>query len=199
MSATDNVMGSGVIAARGSEIEELLPHRPPFLFVDYVEVEGAAIRGERRFTASDFFFAGHFPGFPVVPGVILIETLAQCGGVGVKLQGVKAAGTFLLAKVKEARFRRPVRPGELFIMEVENIRASSSIVHQRGRGFVESELAIEAEWLCIVGASAAAATPEGRQAERAAALSEIGGEMARAGASRGASRGAAHSNKESTP
>jgi 3-hydroxyacyl-[acyl-carrier-protein] dehydratase len=84
-----------------------------------------------------------------VPGVILVETLAQCGGIGAKLAGVDEKGTFLFAKIVSARFRRPVRPGERLDMEIENLRATASIIHQRGRGSVGGELAVEAEWISI--------------------------------------------------
>jgi 3-hydroxyacyl-[acyl-carrier-protein] dehydratase len=136
-----------------AEIEKHIPHRSPFLFLDTVTVdgEGDPIKGTRTYKDSEFFFMGHFPGFPVVPGVILVETMAQCGGAGVRLLGLGGPGTFLFAKVKEARFRRPVVPGESFEMEIENVKVSKTVVHQRGVGRVGSEVAVEAEWIAIVG------------------------------------------------
>ena len=135
-----------------AEIKGYLPHREPFLFVDKVDIVAGKILAERSYPASEWFFAGHFPGYPVVPGVILIETMAQCGGVGVRKMGIQNAGTFFFAKIREARFRRPVRPGEKLDMVIENVKASSRIVHQRGVGSVGGEVAVEAEWISIVGA-----------------------------------------------
>jgi len=134
------------------EIKAIIPHREPFLFVDKVEIQDQKILGERTYPPSEWFFAGHFPEYPVVPGVILIETLAQCGGVGVRKMGIKNAGTFLFAKIREARFRRPVRPGERLDMAIENLKATPKIIHQRGVGSVDGEIAVEAEWICLVGA-----------------------------------------------
>ena len=80
-------MSVGQKAGR-AEIETFLPHRDPFLFVDEVTITGPdTIKAVRKWKEDEFFFAGHFPHYPVVPGVILVETMAQAGGVGVKLMG----------------------------------------------------------------------------------------------------------------
>jgi 3-hydroxyacyl-[acyl-carrier-protein] dehydratase len=134
------------------EYKGYLPHREPFLFVDKVEIDEGKILAQRTYPESEWFFRGHFPDFPVVPGVILIETMAQCGGVGVRKMGIMNAGTFMFAKIREARFRRPVRPGERLDMTIENVKASPRIIHQRGVGSVNGEVAVEAEWISIVGA-----------------------------------------------
>jgi len=137
--------------ASGAEIEAILPHRAPFLFVDSAELgDDGTIRARHLFKPDEFFFAGHFPDYPVVPGVILIETLAQAGGVGVNLQtGIK--GVYFLATVNNVKYRRQVRPGELFEMEVTTLRGSPKLIKQAGKGYVGGELAVEAEWLCIAG------------------------------------------------
>jgi 3-hydroxyacyl-[acyl-carrier-protein] dehydratase len=135
----------------GKELLEYLPHRKPFVFVDSVELEGGRIIGERRFPPDDFFFAGHFPEYPVVPGVILVEAMAQCGGIGVRKMGIEGLGTFFLGKIKEVRFRRQVRPDELYRMEIVNLKASPTVVHQKGTGTVGGEVAVEAEWISIAG------------------------------------------------
>lgn len=134
-----------------AEVLAFLPHRKPFLFADRVEVEGGKITGYRRFLPEEDFFKGHFPEYPVVPGVILLESLFQCGGVGVRKMGIAGAGTFFLAKVKEARFRRQVRPGETYRAEIVNLKATPNIVHQKGTGYVGDEVAVEAEWISIAG------------------------------------------------
>lgn len=135
-----------------SGIEKILPHRDPFLFVDEVTVEeDGTILAKRQWTGKEFFFAGHFPSYPVAPGVILIETLAQAGGIGAKLAGLAKDGLFFLAAVNNVKFRRQVQPGDLFEMKVTNLRTSAKLIKQKGEGFVNGELAIEADWLCIAG------------------------------------------------
>ncbi|MFQ3547284.1 MAG: 3-hydroxyacyl-ACP dehydratase FabZ [Termitinemataceae bacterium] len=139
-----------------SDIEALLPHRSPFLFVDVIdEISEERIVARHVFTDKEFFFPGHFPQYPVVPGVILIETMAQAGGAGLRKAGVLGGDAlFFLATVDKAKFRRQVRPNEEVRLEIENLRVSGKMIKQAGKAYVGTELAAEAEWLCLVGSAA---------------------------------------------
>ena len=134
-----------------SVIENLIPHREPFLFVDEItEAGNDKIIAEHTFTEKEFFFSGHFPGYPVVPGVILVETMAQSGGAGLRKLGLIANnGLFVLAAVDKVKFRRQVRPGDKVRSEVINLRVTAKTIKQSGKAWVGDELAAEAEWLCI--------------------------------------------------
>jgi len=135
-----------------ADIKDLLLHREPFLFVDRIErAEDERIVGYRKFTEEDFFFKGHFPGYPVVPGVILVETMAQCGGAGVIMLGKIPAGSLsVLASIDKVKFRRQVRPGDEVRMVIRNLRVTPRTLKQSGQAFVGDELAAEAEWFCLV-------------------------------------------------
>jgi 3-hydroxyacyl-[acyl-carrier-protein] dehydratase len=136
-----------------NEIESLLPHREPFLFVDeIVQADEKKIVAKHVFTEKEFFFKGHFPEYPVVPGVILVETMAQSGGAGLRKLGVLSGNSlFFLATVDKVKFRRQVRPGDELRSEIENLRVSPKMVKQSGKAYVGDELAAEAEWMCLVG------------------------------------------------
>lgn len=154
-SATDKlVQGRTVpyIRVMNTPIESLLPHRSPFLFVDTLDsVNQERIVGSRTFKPDESFFEGHFPQYPVVPGVLLIESMAQCGGAGVNQLGILGESLFFLATVDKAKFRRQVRPGDTVVMEIDNVRLSPRMIKQKGRATVDGEVVAEAEWMCLVG------------------------------------------------
>lgn len=129
------------------EITKILPHRYPFLLVDRIvdlNLEGNKIVGIKNVTQNEQFFQGHFPGVPIMPGVLILEALAQTGGILVH-QKTKNEKIALLLSVNNAKFRRPVVPGDVLVLEAVGIHFSSKGGKIHGRALVEEQLAAEAE------------------------------------------------------
>jgi 3-hydroxyacyl-[acyl-carrier-protein] dehydratase len=129
-----------------------LPHRPPFLFVDEVldVVPGRSSRGRWRLTGEEWFFAGHFPGRPTLPGVLMCEAIAQVGAVAV-LQDERFAGRLpLFGGIDGARFRRQVGPGDELVLECELGRMSTRAGRGSGRALLGGEVACECDLLFVV-------------------------------------------------
>lgn len=136
-----------------SEIEKLIPHRDPFLFIDIIDISNEEeIIARHVFTPEEFFFKGHFPEYPVVPGVILCETMAQAGGAGLVKRGVLGSDAlFFFASLDKVKFRNQVKPGDEVKIVVKNLRVSARMIKQAGVLYVGETVACEAEWMCLVG------------------------------------------------
>jgi 3-hydroxyacyl-[acyl-carrier-protein] dehydratase len=133
-----------------NEIRAILPHRYPFLLVDrIVELEPERIVGIKNVTLNEPFFTGHFPDFPVMPGVLIVEAMAQTAGVLV-LKNIpdRANKLVLLAAVENARFRRPVVPGDSLRMEMKIIKRKSSVAKMAGVATVDGQVVAEVEVMC---------------------------------------------------
>ncbi len=133
-----------------NEIREILPHRYPFLLVDrIVEMEPERIVGIKQITANEPQFTGHFPDFPVMPGVLIVEAMAQCAGVLVlKSMEDRHNKLVLLVAIENARFRRPVVPGDTLRMEMKILKRKASVAKMAGVATVDGVVVAEAEVMC---------------------------------------------------
>lgn len=130
------------------EIMKILPHRYPFLFVDKILFLGdKRAVGMKNLTMNEEFFQGHFPGYPIMPAVIMLEAMAQVGGVLLLSKSENQGRIAYFAGVENARFRKPVRPGDQLVTEVEIIRLKKKVGRVRAVATVEGEKVAEAEFL----------------------------------------------------
>jgi beta-hydroxyacyl-ACP dehydratase FabZ len=131
-------------------IRAILPHRFPFLLVDRIEeLEPDRIVGIKNVTVNEPFFEGHFPDFPVMPGVLIVEAMAQVAGVLVLSQIEDRKNKLvLLASVEEAKFRKPVRPGDQLRIEMKVAKRKATVAKMFGTATVDGVLVAEAMMLC---------------------------------------------------
>lgn len=129
------------------QIKEIIPHRYPFLLVDQVlEIEaGERVVGLKNVTANEPFFQGHFPEYAVMPGVLILEALAQVGAIAVLDIEENKGKLGILAGIDKCRFKRQVRPGDQLKLEIEIIRMRGTIGKGKGIATVDGEVACEAE------------------------------------------------------
>jgi 3-hydroxyacyl-[acyl-carrier-protein] dehydratase len=136
------------------EILKRIPHRPPFLLIDRAEEyrPHRSIVGIKTVSINEPYFVGHFPGRPVMPGVLIIEALAQSGGVlmSKSLQVDVENKGIMFISVDNCRFRHPVKPGDVLRMPVEVLRARGGVFKFRGRGLVGDKVAAEAEFAAML-------------------------------------------------
>ena len=133
-----------------NEIRRILPHRYPMLLVDrIVELEAERIVGIKNVTGNEPFFMGHFPDFPAMPGVLIVEAMAQTAGVLV-LNSIpdRASKLVLLVAIENAKFRRPVVPGDQLRMELQMLKRKASVAKMSGKATVDGVLVAEAEVMC---------------------------------------------------
>jgi 3-hydroxyacyl-[acyl-carrier-protein] dehydratase len=136
------------------EIMAIMPHRYPFLLVDRIESlkEGEEIVGIKNVTINEPFFAGHFPGNPIMPGVLIIEAMAQVGGILAFHSSPKewAGSLVYFMGIDKVRFRKPVVPGDQLRLKLTTIRQKQRVFKMRGEAYVDDTLVAEAELMAAI-------------------------------------------------
>lgn len=130
------------------EIVKILPHRYPFLLVDRIidlDVDGGTVVGIKNLTINEPFFQGHFPEAPLMPGVLILEALAQTGGILVHLRGDAKDKIAVLLSVSNAKFRHPARPGDVLTLKASGLHFSAKGGRVKAEAYVDDKLACEAE------------------------------------------------------
>lgn len=154
-----NQDSSHALCLSSTDIQAILPHRYPFLLVDRVEeLEiGKRVVGIKNVTINEPFFQGHFPGRPIMPGVLIIEAMAQVGGI-LAFKSANQAGAKLVyfMGIEKAKFRKPVTPGDQLRFVVDVLRARHPYWKMRGEAFVDGTLVCEAELMAMITDGSAA-------------------------------------------
>lgn len=134
------------------EIQKFLPHRYPFLLVDrIIEIEpGTKAIGIKNVTFNEGFFQGHFPGQPIMPGVLIIEAMAQVAGLLAFCSGINVGKTVYFMSIEKAKFRKPVVPGDQLRLEINVLHQRGNVWKFSGNAIVEEKVAAEAEFTAMV-------------------------------------------------
>jgi 3-hydroxyacyl-[acyl-carrier-protein] dehydratase len=149
----DNEITSEIPTIEVDEIMQMIPHRYPFLLIDRVKnvVFDTSAVGIKNVTVNEPFFQGHFPGHPIMPGVLLIEAMAQTSAVLViKTTGKVAGSVVYFMTVDNARFRKPVRPGDQVKLHVEKVRNRGNVWKFKGEARVDGKLMAEAAYSAMI-------------------------------------------------
>ena len=137
------------------KIMELIPHRYPFILIDRVMRfdPGKRIVALKNVTINEPFFQGHFPGKPIMPGVLIVEAMAQAGGIlWISSQDKEAPGSlFFFTGIDKVRFRRPVVPGDQIIVDVEMLKVRGRVAKMKGKALVEDKVVAEGELMASIG------------------------------------------------
>ncbi len=135
------------------EIMEIIPHRHPFLLVDTIEElePGVRAKGKKCVTYNEPFFAGHFPGEPVMPGVLVVEALAQVGAVALLTQPDFKGKTAYFGAINSAKFKKKIVPGDVLLLETEIIKRKGPIGIGSAKAYVDGKLAVQAELTFAIG------------------------------------------------
>lgn len=135
------------------EIMEIIPHRQPFLLIDTIEElePGKRAVGKKCVTYNEPFFAGHFPGEPVMPGVLIVEALAQTGSVAILSQPDFKGKTAYFGAINNARFKQKVVPGDVLMLELEIVKQKGPIGIGTAKATVNGKVAVQAELTFAVG------------------------------------------------
>lgn len=135
------------------DIENIIPHRDPFLLIDkIVEVEpGERIKAVKYVRQEEYYFKGHFPSNPIMPGVLIVETIAQAGAVSVLMLPENKGKLVLFAGIDKARFRRVVKPGDEMTVEVEMESFKRNIGRAKGRAMVGNDIVCTADIMFALG------------------------------------------------
>src|SRR5437016_14660536 len=152
----DEPESSQPISLTNLQIQEIIPHRYPFLLIDkIIEIEwGKRAVGIKNVTANEHFFQGHFPGYPVMPGVLMIEAIAQVGAVAVLGMPENKGKMAFFAGIDEVRFKRQVVPGDVLRIEVTLTRVRGLIGQGNGEATVDGQLACRGSFMFALGRNA---------------------------------------------